>query len=249
MFLGEIALAPLSGFDSNPMGVLGGLFVMFIPFALFALIVGLIVFFIYHSYRQEKQRAAELQRVVEELGFDFLPDGDSAFLSNLSSFYLFSQGRSKRLSNLMRGKTKNLEVAIFDYKYVTGSGKHSHTWRQSVVCFHLDRPDLPVFCLRPESVFHKIGAWFGYQDINFTNSPVFSKNYLLQGKDEQAIRDLFTDEVLAFCEANLGISVEGGGDWLLFYRYAKRVEPPAIRSLLEDGLRALDIFHPAREEF
>jgi hypothetical protein len=127
---------------------------------------------------------------------------------------------------------------------VTGGGKSSHTWAQTVVCFQLARDVLPHFELRPESVFHRIGAWFGYQDINFESHPKFSQKYLLRGGDEQAVRDLFTDDILEWFEGTNGVSVEGRGDRLLFYRQANRADPELIRRLLQEGFEVLSLFVP-----
>jgi hypothetical protein len=203
----------------------------------------------YYYSRQSKQRAADLKRVAEELGFEFLPEDGGSFLSNLGRSPLFSQGMYyKRLSNLMRGQTRHLAVAIFDYQYSTDSTKTRKTLHHTVAAFQMDRPSLPPFSLRPKSVWDKIGAWMGYKDINFPQAPVFSKNYFLNGSDEMALRNLFTDQILAFFEANQGLSVETARDWLLVYRFNDRVEPWAIHMLLEDGLRVVDQLHPARAE-
>jgi hypothetical protein len=248
LYLLTIVLAP--PFDSPPGNIIAALMAMFFPLAIIGLVAGLFVFFMVYTYRQGKQRTADLQRVADELGFEFLPGGDDNFLSNPNSFHLFSQGRSRRLFNLMRGKTKNFDVSIFDYHYVTGTGKHRHTWRQTVVCFQVNSVCLPTFSLGPENVWHKIGVWFGYQDINFAGHPVFSKNYLLRGKEEEAIRNLFTEEVLAFYETNPKLSTEGDQNRLLVYRSSAPVEPSAIHLLLEDGLNVVNAFRlRPRDEF
>jgi hypothetical protein len=46
---------------------------------------------------------------------------------------------------------------------------------------------MPHFALRPEKAWHKIGSWFGHQDIDFDSHPRFSSTYLLRGGDESAI--------------------------------------------------------------
>jgi hypothetical protein len=168
-------------------------------------------------------------------------------LTSLGSFHLGSQGHSKSVTNLLRGRSNNLEVAIFDYRFVTGSGKHKHTWNQTVISFRFDGPALPTFSLRPENFGHKIGKWFGYQDINFESHPDFSRKYLVRGSQEQAIRELFTTKVLDYYQDKSGLSTEGSGNTLLFYRHAKRVQPPAIRSFMEEGFEVLLLFHRMEE--
>ncbi len=245
-----MALSLLSGFDTDPLQLLIQQFFLLLPCIIIVFVAGLVIFSIYYSYRQAKQRVADLQRVADELGFEFLPKGDDTFLSNRADLYLFSLGRSKQLSNLMRGKIKNLKAVIFDYQYTTGSGKNRHTRSQTVAGFQLDSASLPTFSLRPESMWHKVGAWFGYQDINFEGYPVFSKNYLLRGSDQMAVRNLFTDAALMFLETKLGCCIEGDENWLLFYRHNRRVDPPAIRALLEEGVEVVEMFRLAPgEEF
>ncbi len=214
------------------------------PFAFVVGILALVGIAIYWNYVMEKKRREALQKTADELGFEFYPQGDVTLLGRLGRFYLFQQGHSKRLYNLLRGEANDLEVLVFDYTYVTGSGKSSHTWSQTVVCFQLADDVLPHFEMRPESVWHRIGQLFGYQDINFESHPVFSKKYLLRGSDEEAVRELFTDEVLSWFEDTEGMSVEGRGDRLLFYRQAKRADPELIRRLLEEGFKVLNLFVP-----
>jgi carbonic anhydrase len=207
-------------------------------------VIAIIAVALYVNYLVEKKRTEGMQRVAEELGFEFSPKGDGPLLTELSLFNLFTQGHSRRLYNLMRGEANNLEVDIFDYTYVTGSGKSSHTWNQTIVCFGMGETSLPSFSLRPETFWDKIGSWFGYQNINFDTHAGFSDKYLLRGRDEEAVRGLFPDEVLGSFERQPGLSVEGYGHRLVFYRQSKRVDPDNLRAFLEEGFKVLALFTP-----
>ena len=208
-----------------------------------ALVLAFVGLLIYMQHLAEKKRTEQLGPVAEQLGFDFSPQGDPALLESLKPFRLFSQGHSEKLWNLMRGHTHDLDVAIFDYRYVTGGGKHSHTWLHTVVCFRFDGEPLPSFALRPENLFHKIGALFGYQDIDFKSHSTFSKNYLLRGEDEAAIREVFTPDLLDFYAEQTGICTEGSGNVLLVYR-EKRAEPSKIGDFMEEGFGVYSAFRP-----
>jgi hypothetical protein len=198
------------------------------------------------AYLWEKKRTEAMGRVAEELGFEFLPKGAPGLFKELQRFNLFMQGHSKRLYNLMRGVANDLEVAVFDYNYTIGAGKHQQVVSQTVVCFRLARGNLPAFSLRPETFWHKIGQWFGYQDINFESHPKFSGKYLLRGTDEAAIREVFADHVLSYYEeAGTNLCTEGNGDVLLFHRQGRRIDPKDVRGLLEDGFLVLGLFQPA----
>ena len=91
-------------------------------------------------------------------------------------------------------------------------------------------------------MFHKIGQAFGFQDIDCDSHPDFSKQYLLRGPDEPAIRALFTSEVLAAFESLHRVSVEASGDRLIFYRARKRIDPDDIQSFMEERFRVFELF-------
>jgi len=204
----------------------------------FVLLVGIVIFAVWYF---EKRRAEALQGVADSLGFSFSRKRNEAMLASLAGFHLFSQGRGRKITNLMRGIANKIDVAIFDYKYTTGGGKNSHTWLQTVVLFQSTKLQLPDFALRPENLFHKIGGVFGYRDIDFHRHPSFSKQYLFRGSDEEAIRNVFSDELLEYYEQRKGLSTEAGGDRLVFYRSSKRVSPDKIRTLLEDAFGAFSL--------
>jgi hypothetical protein len=91
-----------------------------------------------------------------------------------------------------------VKAAVFDYIYVTGSGKSQQTHYQTVVYLEPVNLALPMFSLRPETLFHRMLSAFGYQDIDFGQRPEFSKQYILRGQNELAIRQTFNDRVLSF---------------------------------------------------
>jgi hypothetical protein len=210
-----------------------GEFTIFI--LIFAGIAVLVVAGIVASYIYEKKRREALEKAAEELGLPFFPKGDPTLLTALGSFNLFSQGRSRKITNVLHGDSGDVELGIFDYQFTTGSGKNSTTWKQTVVYFHSPTLNLPQFSMRPQSFFHVIGKVFGYQDIDFTTHPVFSKNFVLQGPSEQAIRTLFRPELLTLLEEKRGVSLEGQGQQLVFYRHNNRSKPEQIRDLMTEG--------------
>ena len=159
---------------------------------------------IWVSHLQDKKRTEKLRQIADEMGLPFYPQGNDSLISELSNFPLFSEGRSKKIKNMLHGETSEVEVGIFDFRYTTGSDKSSHTHKQSVAYFRSPELDYPDFALRPEHLFHRIGGVFGYQDIDFESHPRFSKSYLLRGNSEHKIRLLFNDEILAFFDIGTG---------------------------------------------
>lgn len=202
--------------------------------------IALIAIVIYIIWYYNRQRTKALKLMAESLNFTFAEKCDKSLMNTIGTFHLFSQGYSRRISNVLTGKFNLIPVTIMDYKYTTGGGKSSHTWYQTVLFIESDKLWLPRFVLRPENLFDKIGSVFGKKDINFETAPIFSKRYLLRGDDEQSIRSLFNEQVLEYYEQHPGVSTEGDGVKLIYYRTSKRIPPDRIQAFLQEGY---DVFN------
>ena len=191
---------------------------------------------------QEQQRMEQLQAMAGRMGFSFSAQAEPSLWGRVEGFQLFSQGRSRRMHNVMRRQIHDIDVTLFDYRYTTGSGKHSHTYYRTVMLFETARLKLPRFTLRPEGFFHRVASKLGSQDIDFEAHPLFSEDYLLQGPDEARIRRLFDEEALLYYTRHQDLCTEGDGRRLVFYRRGRRVEPEGVEDLLQQGLDILDVF-------
>lgn len=205
---------------------------LLIVFGALALIGGAI----YAVHRAEQQRREALARIAGTLGFHFTP-GDA--VQPGGGFPLYERGHGRRASNLMTGETAGQPVELFDYRFVTGSGKNQTTHNQTVVVFPQGARGLPDFELSPENILHKIGQVFGYQDFDFEDDPEFSKSYLLRGRDEPAIRNTFTGSVRAFLAQHRGWTVQTRAGAALLCRERRRVKPEDLPGFLADALSIL----------
>lgn len=198
-------------------------------------VLTIVLAIIYFSWRYEKKRTEQIRLFAEQIGIPFFPKTDSAEVSQLPNLELFTQGRSRQVLNLLRGETRSVQLSLFDYQYVTGSGKNATTHKTTALLIRSPSLMLPRFTLKPENFFHRIGTFFGLKDINFEEYPEFSRKYLLKGKNEEAVRALFVPSRLEFFEGTNGTYVEGDGDQLVFCRPGERVDPDKLRSFLEEG--------------
>jgi hypothetical protein len=210
------------------------------PLILFFLVLaaGVIVF----SFYFERRRTKQLGAIATELNLEFYENGGGQVMGLVQDFQLFSKGRNRRVKNLIQGQVEDTFVAIFDYRYVTGRGKHSHTYDQTVILLRSEQLRVPKFSLYPENFFHKMGDFLGYHDIDFANYPEFSNRYLLRGENEILIHKSFHSEVIAFYENSRGLSTEANDSRLIFYRAMSKVPPEEMHSFLSVGLKVLHLF-------
>ena len=180
----------------------------------------------------ERKRTEAFARYAEQLGMLYYPDANDLALQ-LPPFELLNQGHSRLAQRWLRGGRETEELWVFDYRYVTGHGKHRQVHNFTLALFPRLEKHLPEFQLRPENIFHKIGAAFGYQDIDFPEEPEFSKRYLLRGPDEMAIRASFAHSVIAGLMSQPLVCLETKLQALLVYLPKGRVEPAALSQLIE----------------
>jgi hypothetical protein len=205
------------------------------------LFIGLAVFLLIYNNKKEKERTRALQQAAATLGWSFAPDAPLNQIAWLERFTLFSQGHNKRIKNFMYGQAQGVKAAVFDYIYVTGSGKNQQTHYQTVVYLESTNLTLPMFALRPENLFHRMLSALGYQDIDFGQRPEFSRQYILRGQDERAIRQTFNDRLLAFFESYSGTCMDAGGSQLFVFRANYRFQPHEIEGYVGLGLQALNL--------
>jgi len=213
------------------------------PVVIVGFIIGVIVISAIAMRHYEKKRTAALKDLADELNFEFSHGDKNGLLALLGQFHLFTLGHTKTMFNVLQGVAGGLQISIFDYRYVTGHGKHRHTWNVSVFVARQAGMELPDFSLRRESIWHKIGLLFGVKDINFESHPGFSRSYLLKGSDEEAIRATFQPPVLDYFEERPGLHVEGFGE-LLLYATLRRVKPDKFREFMTKGFEILKLFEP-----
>lgn len=198
--------------------------------SIFVLIAALIAGAIFYSMHLEKKRKEDLAKAAEELGLTFMPEGSDALYGRLGHFNLFNQGRDRKMKNLVQGDAGDVKLAIFDYQYTTGSGKHQHTFKTTIVTIESAAITCPQFSLRPENLLDKVGGLLGFQDIDFESHPKFSSLFVLKSSDEQGTREFFKPAMLEYFENQPGINVEAERGVMFFYR-GSRSKPQELKGL------------------
>jgi hypothetical protein len=226
-------------------------------FALFPIIfvlffMGFIALFIY-AIQANKKRTEELAQKASAMQLAFSPVAPEAFTKDLSAMSYFADPRNKTYSKVLYGKAGGLSVHIFEYLIsqdsahptVTHSGPdgaitgHSHPQSTSSiysVVYLRGTVALPQFQMQSSTFLDGIAKkLFGMQDINIDTHPVFSKEWVLQSKDENAVRKLFTPEVLAHCEKIPKDTLVAEGERLVMMRLG-HLMPDKVEGLLREAL-------------
>ncbi|MEM7103479.1 MAG: hypothetical protein AAF502_10140 [Bacteroidota bacterium] len=191
-----------------------------------------------------KRRTQVLRNMAYRMGMDFSEEDDWGLLEYMRDFKLFRKGRKKKITNIMRNVDEWMEVdiRIFDYAYQRGKNDQKKTFRQTVFFVKSKKLGIPELFMKPETFFNMIGTYLGMQDIDFERYPQFSKQYLLQGDDEELVREAMSDEVLQFFTVEKNWTLEGVNYFLVFYRNNRLMDPRRINRFYKKGLKLHDMF-------
>ena len=195
----------------------------------------------------DRKRSAALESRARVLGFTFRRKATAEDKQLTAGSSLTTLGHSRHVRNVMELPEMNgARITLFEFSYVTGSGKSSRNYQQTVTRVESPRLNLPAFDMRPEGVLLKIAQSFGMKDIDFAEAPTFSRMYTLRGPDEAAIRSLFTPELLRFCEANRGLWISGAGNLLWFHRENRRVKAAELDAFVNASRETFALFSSAQ---
>jgi hypothetical protein len=205
------------------------------------LFVGLFVLIVVVSIRQDKKRSEALIALAQTLGFTYEKKLSGTTQIPCSGASLFNRGHGRYAKNYMTGTVADIQVILTDYQYTTGSGKNSTTHSLTLTAYNVPGLTLPDFTLEKENFLTRIADKFGFGDIDFDTHPVFSDKYQLKGKDEPAIRALFTPTLLTAIENGLinnAWHVQAGDNWLIIH--TTRLKPEQWQDFLNSSFELMN---------
>jgi hypothetical protein len=186
-------------------------------------------------------RHKDFEACAKALSWKFKEADDFGMLKWLLDFKLFKTGGHKKISPIITTENADLEfTCMFDYAYTVSTGKTTVSYQQTVYFRYSKVLALPHFMMVPEKWYHRIGTYFGMQDIDFVEYPTFSQNYLLQGKDEDYIRYHFNHpEMIRFFDQQGFYSMEGMNYLMILYVNNRILPRAQMKQLATIG----DAFH------
>ena len=216
-----------------------------LPFLIFGGVASIFVAVFGLSLYAAKKRREALEAMAAEWGLEFIAKGDGSLRHRLDRLPLFDKGRGRKTRNIIESQGRDPQICIFDYQYTTGSGKNSKTHHQTVFAFIAQSGSLPgQFFIGPESFFHGIGEYFGMQDIDLDEYPVFSKKFVLRGNDEAAARGMISDALVDLLLTERNLTIEADGELLIVYRAGRRIKPFDLSERLTLATEVYGLLHP-----
>jgi len=216
--------------------------------AVLSLLVGCAVLFYIRpkAYRTSGKAERARQDVAKKMGFSChtSSSANKDLLKTLLSFSLFSHSDDAQITFSMRRHAPDEDIIACDCRSTAGLAHWKKVRRETVLILRSDRLALPPFSLYTSTAPRRLLDLVLSRRIAVAGHPVFSKEYLLHGSDENAIMKLFCTPVLRLLEDMKPANLEGRGDMLIMYRISEVIRSACLDAFIQEGRRLLDMFAP-----
>jgi len=171
-------------------------FIFIVPLFIILAVVGAI-----YSHKKAKERREKIREFARSRNLYFHEAKVNEFEQDYPEFDFLRQGKGRYAHNILSGKSNNREVTGFDYHYQTTStdskGRtttHHHHFSGFIIQSNFPLKPLTI---RPEYLFDKITAAFGWDDIDF-ESAEFSRKFHVKSADRRWAYDVLPQSTMEY---------------------------------------------------
>jgi hypothetical protein len=222
------------------LAALGDLGCCIAPFLLVAAVIGGYVFLLINSsVPGGLARGKQMQAAATQLGWSYVNKLSYQSIPGAASLHLFAHGTWHRIGHMLSGTRDGTQMSVFDHQFKRAflNAYFLHT----VVLAASGGAALPSFVLRTTSFLGNLGVKASNQ-ITFPNHPTFSRGFVLMGTDEPALRRIFSDAVIDYCETHPGLCLENANGLLFVFRQGVLAPPQSLTFYLDEANTLLRMF-------
>ena len=177
------------------------------------------------------KRQLLLKNTAADFKWDYIPEKNkkTTFLSN---FVFFRNREIRYFYNQLKAIDKKDE--LMDVEFTEGAFIARELIKATVMHIRLNRK-VPIFTLDKEGLIKYIYSLAGFKDISIGNHTDFNRRFYLSGEKSQAIRELFTDELILFLESNPYYHIECNGYALLIIKKERLLSVQEVKAMIYFG--------------
>lgn len=132
------------------------------------------------------------------------------------------------------------DCKVFDLEFSEGAFIAREVVKTTVMHIGL-RTEIPVFSLDKEGLLHWLYSLAGFKDIEIKNHPDFNRRFYLRGENKEAIRHIFSDELVLFLESHPYYHIESNGKAILILKKERLLGVQEIKRMIYFGQQLREI--------
>ncbi len=177
------------------------------------------------------KRQKDLEETAKDYDWKYMAkkNTNTSFLENFVFFHTREIGY---FYNLLKDAKNG--CSVFDLEWTEGAFIAKEVVKTTMMHIKLD-VDIPVFTLDKEGLLQLIYSLAGFKAITIENHPDFNRRFNLSGENENAIQELFTDEMVLFLESHPYYHIESNGSSLLILKKERLLGVQEIKRMIYFG--------------
>ena len=183
-------------------------------------------------------RQQKLKEFAKEIEWKFKTNPIEQ-IDELESFRFFKFKQIDHAYNIFKGEHNGLKIKLMDVDFYEGELTTRERHKLTIFTFKL-KNSIPEFRLDKERIFDRIAGLAGLKDISIPGHEDFSKRFLLRGKDEDKIKEYFSDQLILFFESNSYYHVESNGNSIMIFRKQRLATISEIKVLAFFGVQLIE---------
>lgn len=177
------------------------------------------------------KRQSLLKSMAKEYNWSYFPNRSNE-TKFLQKFIFFRTRKVPFFYNSFYDETKTFH--LFDIEFSEGEFIAREVVKTTILRIKLKRT-IPVFTLDKEGLLDFIYGMAGFKDIQLENHPDFNKRFFLSGEDQDAIQNLFSNELILFLESNPYYHIETNGNSILILKKERLLSVKEIKAMIYFG--------------
>lgn len=207
------------------------------------LVVGFNLLRLWVGARARRKRDRALEAWASAASLTYQADGSSIESEPFAALPLFHYGRSRRITNLLSGVRRGLDIRLFDFSY-RPERKNRDPVVQTVAVIRTPGVSLTEFSLQTRHWWSRVVG--DPAVVTFPDDTAFTKAHFLKAVDHDAARKHFRDTVRRHLTKNPGWNIEGIGEWVVCWRPRHLCAPAELPAFLDQARDLRDMLSGGR---
>lgn len=187
------------------------------------------------NFQKTSQRQQRMKKIAADNGWYYVRQ-ENVDSSELLDFDFFQSRPLESKSNVIGGEFEDYQVdwEMSDIVFDEGAMLSKEVYKTTLLLVHLPGR-IAEFTLESEGVFDRLFERLSIanrKDIDFEEAPIFSNKLKLTGPDEEAIRKVFTPELIAFLESEEVYHIECSGRALIIFKSLRIANSGEVKNMV-----------------
>jgi hypothetical protein len=161
-------------------------------------------------------------------------------IQGLKNFPYFNYKNIDYANNICRGEKEGIAFTLFDLEYHEGEFIAKEDFKSTMIKIELSF-EVPSFVIDKESTLERITKIGG--GISFDGHKDFSNRFKLKGRNQDAIKAFFNDDLILFFESNPYYHIESNGKAILIAKKESLASLAEIKALVDFSNRLIKTIH------